>query len=159
MASLLLLFIVLPAVELALLIEVGTRIGTPATIGIIVGTGVAGAALAKHQGLRTVGRIQEELDTGALPTGALVDGVIILIAGALLITPGLLTDVAGFLCLVPVTRALVKRALQHRFERAVAERHIDITAEVYRTGPNERPPIHDVTPDGPRGREPRRPLR
>ena len=95
MASLLLLFIVVPAVELALLIEVGTRIGTPATIAIIVGTGIVGAALAKQQGLRTLQKIQGELETGALPTGALVDGVIILIAGTLLITPGLLTDVYG----------------------------------------------------------------
>lgn len=159
MASLLLLFIVVPAVELALLIEVGTRIGTPATIAIIVGTGIVGAALAKQQGLRIIQKIQGELETGALPTGALVDGVIILIAGALLITPGLLTDVAGFLCLVPVTREIVKRALQRRFERAVRAQHIDVSAEFYRAGPSTRPPIHDVTPDGPPGGEPRKPLR
>ena len=158
MASLLLLFIVVPAVELALLIEVGSRIGTPATIAIIVGTGIAGAALAKQQGLRTIQKIQGELETGALPAGALVDGVIILIAGALLITPGLLTDVAGFLCLVPVTRSLAKRALQRRFERAVREQHINVSAEFHGTRPNARPPIHDVTPDGPRGGEPRKPL-
>ena len=158
MATLLLLFIVVPAVELALLIQVGARIGTPATIAIIVGTGVVGAALAKQQGLRTVQKIQSELDTGALPTTALVDGVIILIAGALLITPGLLTDVAGFLCLVPVTRALVKRTLQRRFERAIKAQHIEVTSEFYQTGASERPPIHDVTPVGPPGREPRRPL-
>jgi UPF0716 protein FxsA len=159
MVSLLLLFIVVPAVELALLIEVGTRIGSPATIAIIVGTGIAGAALAKQQGLRTIQKIQGELEAGALPTGALVDGVIILIAGALLITPGLLTDVAGFLCLVPLTRTLLKRALQRRFELAVKEQRIDMTAEFYRAGPSERPPIHDITPDGPPGGEPRKPLR
>lgn len=158
MASLLLLFIVVPAVELALLIEVGTRIGTPATLAIIVGTGIAGASLARHQGLRTIQKIQIELETGALPTGALVDGIIILIAGALLITPGLLTDIAGLLCLVPVSRALVKRALQRRFERAVQAQHIDISAEFYRADPSARPPIHDITPDGPPGSEPRRPL-
>jgi UPF0716 protein FxsA len=158
MVSLLLLFIVVPAVELALLIEVGARIGTPATIAIIIGTGFVGAALAKQQGLRTIQKIQAELDTGALPTAALIDGVIILIAGALLITPGLLTDVAGFLCLVPVTRALMKRALQHRFESTIKAQHIEVTSEFYRAGPNERPPIHDVTPDGPPGQEPRRPL-
>jgi UPF0716 protein FxsA len=158
MVSLLLLFIVVPAVELALLIEVGTRIGTPATIAIIVGTGIAGAALAKQQGLRTIQKIQGQLDTGALPTGALVDGVIILIAGALLVTPGLLTDVAGFLCLVPVTRALAKRALQRRFELAVKAQHIDVSAQFYHAEPSARPPIHDVTPDGPPGSEPRKPL-
>jgi len=159
MALLLLLFIVLPAVELALLIEVGTRIGTPATLAIIVGTGIVGAALAKQQGLRTIQKIQGELDGGALPAGALVDGVIILIAGALLVTPGILTDVAGFLCLVPGTRALVKRGLQRRFERAVAEQRIHVSADFQQMGAAPRPPIHDVTPDRPPGSEPRKPLR
>ena len=159
MASLLLLFIVVPAIELALLIEVGTRIGTSATLGIIVGTGIVGAALAKQQGLRTIRKIQGELEAGALPAGALVDGVIILIAGALLITPGLLTDAAGFLCLVPVTRALAKRALQRRFEQAVQEQRIHVNGDFYSAGSSRRPPIHDVTPDGPPGGEPRKPLR
>jgi len=158
MAVLLLLFIVVPAVELALLIEVGARIGTAATLGIIIGTGIVGAALARQQGLRTVQRIQAELESGALPAGTLVDGVIILIAGALLVTPGILTDVAGFLCLVPLSRAIVKRTLQRRFERAVQQQRIHVTGEFYDLGSPPQPPIHDVTPDGPAGREPRRPL-
>jgi UPF0716 protein FxsA len=166
MASLLLLFIVVPALELALLIEVGSRIGTPATLAIIVGTGIVGAALAKQQGLRTVRKIQSELESGGLPADAMIDGVLILIAGALLITPGILTDLAGFLCLFPATRALAKRSLQRRFERAVAEQRVHIQHDRFEFRPPgadphaapERPPIVDVTPEGPPGREPRRPL-
>ncbi|MFQ5416765.1 MAG: FxsA family protein, partial [Myxococcota bacterium] len=78
MGSLLLLFILVPAIELALLIEVGARIGTAATLAIIVMTGVVGAALARQQGLRTIGTIQGDLARGELPAGALVDGAILL---------------------------------------------------------------------------------
>jgi len=147
-ANLLLLFVVVPAVELALLIEVGSRIGTLATLAIIVATGVLGAALARHQGLRTVRAIQDELARGELPAGSLVDGVIILFAGALLITPGILTDAVGFLCLVPQVRNAAKRMLQRRFERAVREQRIHVATQVFDTkGPGR--PIYDVTPRRP----------
>jgi UPF0716 protein FxsA len=105
---LLLLFIVVPAVELGLLIEIGSRIGTVATLGIIVVTGVVGAALARRQGIGVLRRVQAELAEGRVPAGSLADGVIILVAGALLMTPGVLTDVLGFLCLVPGARTLLK---------------------------------------------------
>ena len=159
MANLLLLFIVVPAVELALLVEVGSRIGTFATLAIIVATGALGAALARHQGLRTVRAIQDELARGELPAGSLVDGVIILLAGALLITPGILTDGVGFLCLVPRVRDAAKQMLQHRFERAVAEQRIHVATQVFDAkGPGG--PIFDVTPERPpsegSGKSPRR---
>jgi len=148
MASLLLLFIVVPAVELALLIEVGSRIGTLATLAIIVVTGVLGAALAQQQGIRTVRAIQEQLGQGELPAGSLVDGVIILVAGALLITPGILTDAVGFLCLLPAARDAAKRRLLRRFERAVREQRIQVATHVFDArGPGG--PIYDVTPDEP----------
>jgi len=121
MGRLLLLFILVPAVELALLIEVGRVIGTPGTLGIIVLTGAVGASLARRQGLRVLRDLQAESAAGRLPADSLMDGAIILLAGALLITPGILTDVFGFLCLVPATRALGKRAVRRRFEQAVRE--------------------------------------
>ena len=114
MARLLLLFILLPAAELALLIEIGRRIGTLPTLGLIVVTGTAGATLARHQGLAVLRRIREQMGLGQLPGDALLDGVILLVAGALLITPGILTDTAGFLCLIPAFRALIKRGLKRR---------------------------------------------
>ena len=130
MGRLLLLFVLVPAVELALLIEIGTRIGTLATLGLIVGTGVLGAALARQQGLAVLRRVQEELAANRLPTGPLVDGLIILIAGALLMTPGILTDAVGFLCLVPGSRTLIKRQLWRRFERAVREGRVDVQIDL-----------------------------
>jgi UPF0716 protein FxsA len=159
MANLLLLFIVVPAVELALLIEVGSRIGTLATLAIIAATGVLGAALARQQGLRTLRAIQDELGRGELPASSLVDGVIILVAGALLITPGILTDAVGFLCLVPRLRDAAKRMLQRRFERAIREQRIHVTTQFFdANGPGG--PIHDVTPERPSsdgsGQSPRR---
>lgn len=126
MAWLLLLFVLVPAVELALLIEIGSRIGTLATLGLIALTGMVGAALARHQGLQVLRRVQAELAEARLPAGPLVDGVILLVAGALLITPGVLTDALGFLCLVPGFRGLIQRALWRRFERAVRERRVHI---------------------------------
>ncbi len=156
MGRLLLLFIVVPALELALLIEVGSRIGTLATLAIIVVTGMLGAALARQQGLRTIGAIQTELAQGELPASAMLDGVIILVAGALLITPGILTDAVGFLCLAPVARNAVKRALRKRFERAIAEQQIHVRTEFFESG-GPRGPIYDVTPEppGPEGSDAR----
>ncbi len=121
MGKLLLLFIVVPAVELLLLIELGGLIGPLLTVAVIVVTGAAGASLARWQGLSVLRQVQREMAGGQLPAGALVDGVIILIAGALLMTPGFLTDIVGFLLLVPGVRGVVKRALRARFERSIKE--------------------------------------
>jgi UPF0716 protein FxsA len=132
MGRLLLLFIVLPAVELALLIEIGRRIGTLETLALIVVTGAVGAAMARNQGLRVLSQVREEVAAGTMPASSLVDGVLILIAAALLVTPGILTDAFGFLCLVPGFRTLVKREVVRRFERAVQEGrvHVNIRQEV-----------------------------
>lgn len=134
MGRLLLLFVLLPAVELALLIEVGSRIGTPATLVIIVLTGVIGASLARRQGLGVLAEAQRESAAGRVPTSTLVDGVIILVAAALLVTPGVLTDVFGFLCLTPAFRRLVKRRLLQRLERAVQEGSVELHLQGFGTG-------------------------
>ncbi len=128
MGRLILLFTLVPAVELVLLIEIGGRIGSVATVGLIVATGLVGAALARHQGLRVLAGLRTDLSAGRLPAGPLVDGVIVLVAGALLVTPGVLTDVVGFLCLVPGFRALIKAGLRRRFERALSEQRIRVQA-------------------------------
>jgi len=126
MAQLLLLFFVLPAAELMLLIEIGKRIGSVETFALIVITGIIGASMARTQGLRVLSQIREEIQTGGMPTDALVDALIILIASALLVTPGVLTDVFGFLCLVPGFRSLVKRELTRRFLKAVRENRVQM---------------------------------
>ena len=156
MLRLLLLFVVLPAVELALLIELGSRIGTPATLGLIAVTGIVGASLARRQGLGVLRRLQEETQAGRLPAGSLVDGVLILVAAALLVTPGILTDAFGFACLVPGFRNLAKRELRRRFERAVREERLQV--HVYGPGfddgwgPREEKVVYDLD-DGPPPRD------
>ncbi len=126
MGRLLLLFVVVPAAELALLIELGSRIGTLATLAIIAGTGVVGAFVARRQGLGVLRRLQAETDQGRLPADPLIDGAFLLVAGALLVTPGVLTDVVGFLCLVPGFRRLVRRELRRRLEKAVREGRVEM---------------------------------
>jgi UPF0716 protein FxsA len=115
--KLLLLFIAVPAVELALLIEVGSRIGTLNTLALIALTGIIGAALARRQGLGLLRAIERDLGDGRLPAAPLVDAVIVLVAGALLITPGILTDAVGFALLVPATRTAIRRGLRRWLER------------------------------------------
>ena len=100
MATLLALFILVPTAELFLLIEIGRLIGLPATLALIVATGALGAFLARRQGLGVLRQLRAR-PAHAIAVGDILDGVIILLAGAVLITPGLLTDLFGFFCLVP----------------------------------------------------------
>ena len=130
MAKLLMLFILVPATELVLLIEVGSRIGTVNTVLIIVATGVLGVSLASRQGLGVLRQIQAETAVGRMPGGAIVDGLLILIAGIVLMTPGLLTDIAGFLCLIPATRRAIKFAIRRRLAAAVREGSTRVVVDV-----------------------------
>lgn len=114
---LLLLFTVVPLVELFLLIRVGQAIGAPATIGLVIFTGTLGAWLARSQGVQTLERVRRELSSGQIPAEALVDGLLILVAGAVLLTPGILTDLAGFFLLVPSGRRRVGRVVAEFFRR------------------------------------------
>lgn len=106
---LLLLFTLVPLVELALLVYLGREVGFWPTVALVLGTGILGAWLAKLQGLLVLRQVQGELARGRLPTAALVDGALILVAGTLLLTPGLITDLWGFVLLVPPGRALARR--------------------------------------------------
>lgn len=115
--KLLIFFIVLPLVELCLVLLLGQYIGIPWTIVFIVGTGILGTWLARTQGLSTYRRIQQELSQGRMPTAALIDGALILLAGLLLITPGVLTDLVGILLMIPPTRVLFRRQLIAWFQR------------------------------------------
>lgn len=111
--KLILLLTVIPLVELYLLVKLTQWTDSFAvTVGIIIVTGVVGAFLARLQGLRVVERLRDELRRGKLPPGSIMDGVMILVAAALLVTPGLLTDAFGFFLLTPFGRALLKRVLK-----------------------------------------------
>lgn len=115
------LFIIVPAVEIALLAEVGVRIGLLPTLGLVIATGFIGAALARSQGFAVLRRIQEATARGEVPTDALIDGAMVLVAGTLLITPGILTDAVGFALLIPPARAILKRWFSRRIERSVRD--------------------------------------
>ena len=117
LGRLILLFLLTPAVELGLLIQVDRLIGFWPTIGLIIATGLAGSYLARREGLSTWRRLNERLNEGGLPGKELTDGVIILVAGALLVTPGVLTDVVGFMGLLPPTRALIRKLIMNRIQK------------------------------------------
>ena len=129
MSRLLLLFILVPIAELALLIEIGTHLGLPATLVLIASTGALGAYLARRQGLGVLAKIRSEIGEGRLPAGQLVDGALIIVAGAVLMTPGVLTDAFGFLCLFPPARRRLKSYLSRRFEHAVKSGKVKMSAD------------------------------
>ncbi len=116
---LLLLFTIVPAVELTILIKVGGHIGVGNTLLLIVATGVAGAYLARMQGFLVLNKIQQDMNKGLLPNEELLDGLMILVGGIVLLTPGFVTDAIGFVLLIPLTRALIKRLLKSHFEKMI----------------------------------------
>ncbi|NNC90796.1 MAG: FxsA family protein [Akkermansiaceae bacterium] len=116
---LLLLFILVPIAELAIFLTLGDKIGLGATLAIIILTGFLGAALTKSQGLRALERFRAASAKGTLPTTEIIDGLLILIAGAVLLTPGFLTDTVGFLLLVPPARAVIRKWLGAWFAKRV----------------------------------------
>ncbi len=107
-----LLFTLMPLLELWLLFQLSGLFGFWTTIVIVLLTGMAGAALAKWQGWQVMFRIQSDMRQGVLPAKALGDGVLILVAGVLLITPGVITDIVGLSLLIPPLRLGVRKALQ-----------------------------------------------
>ena len=98
------LFIGVPLIEIYLFIKVGAVIGALPTVLLVIVTALAGVSLLRAQGLRTLARLQREVSTGQLPAAAMLEGAALIAGGALLLTPGFLTDAMGFLCLVPITR-------------------------------------------------------
>lgn len=113
--TLLVLFIVVPLIEIYLLIKVGGLIGTLPTVGLVVFTAVLGTLLLRWQGLATLGRVQASLGAGQLPAIEMMEGVVLLLCGALLLTPGFFTDTIGFLCLITPLRRGVIVAVMSRF--------------------------------------------
>jgi UPF0716 protein FxsA len=116
---LVLLFTIVPAVELWLLIEIGSNIGAGNTILIIILTGVLGAYLARIQGFLVLQKIQNDLNRGHLPNSEMVDGLMILLGGIVLLTPGFITDAFGFILLIPWTRSLIKIWCNRKFEEMI----------------------------------------
>ncbi|MDH3205769.1 MAG: FxsA family protein [Gemmatimonadota bacterium] len=111
-----LFFIIVPVVELVLLIQLGQIVGLWPTLALVIFTGVTGAALARLEGLRVLFQFRSELASGRLPGQALLDGISVLVGGAFLLTPGILTDFAGFALLLPTSRRWIQRRVRRALE-------------------------------------------
>ena len=128
--KLFLAFTIIPIIEIYLLIEIGSMFGALTAVALVIFTGFLGAFLARMQGLQTLYRIQESLREGRMPSGELLDALLIGIAGLVLLTPGFLTDSAGFLLLIPATRNAIKNWLRRQIElRYMSNRPEDIIFE------------------------------
>jgi UPF0716 protein FxsA len=119
LALLVLLFVVVPIVELALIVQVSHAIGFLNTLVVLLVMSVAGGWLVKQQGLGVARRVQQQLQRGQMPGREVVDGFLILLGGALLLTPGFFTDALGILLLLPPVRAVVRPTLVRRFRSRV----------------------------------------
>jgi UPF0716 protein FxsA len=117
-----LLFTLVPLVELTILVWIGGQTAWWVPILLVIGTGVAGAALARWQGWQVLQRIRDDARAGRVPADAIIDGVLILIAGILLVTPGVLTDLVGVALLIPPLRSLVRRGVAAWIKRNVEVR-------------------------------------
>jgi UPF0716 protein FxsA len=131
---LLLVFIVVPILEIVVFIQAGEWIGLWPTLAGIVMTAVIGAALVRHQGLSVLRKAQSSLGEGRFPVAEVFDGLCLVIAGALLLTPGFLTDTAGFLLLIPPLRALLRQTVGRRM---MASGRVEVWAD---GPPSPRPP-------------------
>ena len=109
-----LLFIIIPLLELYLIIKVGGYIGALWTVIIVIGTAVVGVNLLRMQGFNTLRRAQQNMEQGAMPAMEMMEGIVLAVGGALLITPGFLTDTLGFICLIPFTRQALIRGFIKR---------------------------------------------
>ncbi|WP_342607714.1 FxsA family protein [Vibrio tritonius] len=110
----LLLFIAVPIVEISLFIQVGHVLGVWPTIGLVLLTAFVGASLVRSQGIQTLMSVQQRLQQGELPAQQIFEGVVLVVAGLLLLTPGFLTDCTGMILLLPVPRAKVARYLMSK---------------------------------------------
>lgn len=120
------LFIGLPIIELSLLIKLHHAIGLAPTILLVLLTGIAGASMVRRQGIAILFNIQREMAEGNLPAPQMIDGVMVLIAGALLVTPGLITDIVGFALLVPVVRKHIRSWLRKKLEQKARNGYIHV---------------------------------
>lgn len=112
-------FTIVPLIEVLLLLEIGTRIGTLNTIILIILTGILGAYLMRYQGFTVFRKIQEDLSQGIPPTDKIVEGTLVLAGGILLLTPGFFTDAVGFLLLIPQSRHYTMEMLQRAIQRRI----------------------------------------
>lgn len=124
---LLLLFSIIPLVELALLIKLGGIMGVIPTVLLVAGTGVGGAYLAKSQGFKLLQEVLGALKEGQIPADHLIEGMLMLVGAVLLVTPGVLTDLSGIVLFIPYTRRVVARFTRKKFTQWLREGKFNIS--------------------------------
>lgn len=124
--KLLMIFIVVPLIELYFLLEISQFIGVFTTVMIIIFTGAAGVSIAKRQGYQVINNIRSSLNAGKMPTDDLISALLILVGGVTLLTPGFLTDISGFLLILPGSRDLIAALVKKYFVKYVKENKVEV---------------------------------
>jgi UPF0716 protein FxsA len=124
--KLFLLFTIIPVIELALLIKVGSFLGVFNTVLVVILTAVVGAYMVRSEGIGVMYRIQKSMQEGVFPEEELINGAMILVAGALLLTPGFFTDVLGFIMVFPVSRNIIKKYAKKHIKKKIHPNEIEI---------------------------------
>ena len=124
--KLFLAFTLIPVIEIYILIEIGSRIGSIFTIILVILTGFIGAYLARIQGMHTMLRVRNSMQQGIMPENELIDALLILIAGIVLLTPGFVTDITGILLLIPKTRHVINRFLKQKFAQWIKDKRDNV---------------------------------
>jgi UPF0716 protein FxsA len=124
--NLFLLFTIIPIIELAILIKVGSFLGVFNTVLIVILTAVVGAYMVRSEGIGVMYRIQKSMQEGVFPEEELINGAMILVAGALLLTPGFFTDVIGFIMVFPVSRNIIKKYAKKHIHKRIHPDEIEI---------------------------------
>lgn len=135
MPFLFIIFVVIPVVEITILIKVGQAIGGWYTVGIVLLSAFIGVNMLRYQGVSTLLRARSRMESGEMPVAEMRDGIVIAIGGALLITPGFVTDAVGFACLLPFTRGLFFQLFGQRLSSAFVQRGGQFHSSAHR--PNE----------------------
>jgi UPF0716 protein FxsA len=158
---LVLLFVAIPITELYLIVQVAHSIGALDTLALLLLISIVGGWLVRHEGLGVLARLQQQVGNGRVPTNELIDGAILLLAGALMLTPGFLTDIVGLLLLVPPVRIALRRLVVRRYRRRMAEGRVSgrhagrgrqgwhgVVVDVERVdgSPGPAPPWHELEP-------------
>ncbi len=150
--KIILLLTLTPIVELWILFRIAGATSPGFTVLLVIVTGIIGGILAKMEGLRVLEQLQRELQAGQLPAGPLLDGAMVLVAGALLLTPGVITDAVGFSLLAPPWRNILKKCLKRKLKKMMASGRVRMYKDmgfgpIHRTPPPGAPPLENDNDD------------
>jgi UPF0716 protein FxsA len=132
-----LVFIAVPIIELAVILQVGDLIGLWPTLALLIVVSVLGTWLVRREGMRAWNALRLTLAHGRVPTNEVIDGALVLFGGALLLTPGFVTDVLGLFLVFPATRAVARRAVRVQARRRLARRGRRVDVEVVDVRPSD----------------------